>query len=74
MQKLLMQSDSQIADISTVVAQQQRGDQDMLPGYVSVEDMVAEGMLEQQHGQVSQSCHAVSHENMFISPMRHFET
>ena len=73
-----MQSDSQVADIGTVVfqhsiEQQQISNQDMLPGYVSDEDMLAEGMLEQQHGQAFQSCTAVSHENMFISPMRHLE-
>ncbi len=54
--------------------QQHTSNQGMLPDYVSDEDMLAEGMLEQQQGQVSQSCHAVSHENMFISPMRHLET
>jgi len=76
MQKLLMQSDSQVADVSTVVVQhskeqQQFSNHDMLRGYVSNKDMLAEGMLEQQHGQACQSRTAVSHKNMFISPARH---
>ncbi len=78
MQKLLMQIYSQVADTSAVMVQhsteqQQTNNQDMLRGYVSNMDMLAEGMLEQQHGQAFQSCNAVSHENMFISPMRHLE-